>query len=251
MNPLNFDEIRQYVNENIDEFHARRIQSLKHLKLERLLAKNPYLLKAKSVMTADEVVTNALEAFLSSSEEKHFGSFLEELAIFIAQRTCNGHKSTAPGIDLELFKGDVHYVISVKSGINWGNSSQQRQLEQNLRDAVVRVQQSRRGSNVRPVLGICYGKTKTSYVRGYLKVVGQNFWYLISENRNLYAEIVEPIGYRSEEHNQAFFIERSQTIDRLTTSFRSRFCDEATGSIDWIRLVQFNSGNYDLDNFLP
>ncbi|MCP4361921.1 MAG: hypothetical protein GY796_28245, partial [Chloroflexi bacterium] len=45
---------------------------------------------------------------------------------------------------------------------------------------------------------------RTSYLRGYLKVVGQNFWYLISENKDLYTDIIEPIGYRAKQHNEAF-----------------------------------------------
>ena len=250
MKPLNLDDIREYVNENIVDFHRRKIKSLEELRLEKLLTKNPYLFKAKNIDTAGELITNLLEAFLSSSEEKLFGDFLEGLAVFIAQKTCEGHKSTAPGVDLEFFNRSVHYVVSVKSGPNWGNSSQQTKLERDLQTAVARVKQLKRGTNIQPVLGICYGKTKTSYVRGYLKVVGQNFWYLISENKDLYTDIIEPIGHRAKEHNENFIGERSRVINLFTKQFIDRFCD-STGAIDWVKLVEFNSGNYDLDEFLP
>jgi hypothetical protein len=250
MNPLNLDAVQTYVNENIVDFHQRKIKSLEELRLEKLLNKNPYLFKAKNITTANELITNLLDAFLSSSEEKLFGDFLEGLAIFIAQTTCNGHKSTAPGVDLEFFNKNVHYIVSVKSGTNWGNSSQQNKLEQDLKTAVARVKQAQRGANVQPVLGICYGKTKTSYLRGYLKVVGQNFWYLISENKDLYTDIIEPIGYRAKEHNETFLVEKGKVINRFTRLFLDKFCDEA-GVINWGKLVEFNSGNYDLDQFLP
>jgi hypothetical protein len=108
----------------------------------------------------------------------------------------------------------------------------------------------RHGSNVQPVLGICYGKTKTSYIRGYMKVVGQNFWYLISENRDLYTQIIEPVGYRAREHNEVFLIEKSRLTNRFTRQFIERFCDDED-CIDWVKLVEFNSGNFDLDQFLP
>jgi Type II restriction endonuclease EcoO109I len=98
-------------------------------------------------------------------------------------------------------------------------------------------------------LGICYGKTKTSYLRGYLKVVGQNFWYLISENKNLYTDIIEPVGYRAKEHNEAFFVEKGKVANRFTKAFIDDFCD-SSGSINWIKLVEFNSGNFDLDKYL-
>lgn len=169
MKSLDLDEVREYVNTHIVDFHARRIKSLEELSLIRLLTKNPYLFKAKNLATAGELISSLLEAFLSSSEEKLFGDFLEGLALFVAEKTCNGHKSTAPGVDLEFFNQGIHYVVSIKSGPNWGNSSQQRRLEQDLVAAVSRLKQLRRGANIQPVLGICYGKTRSSYLRGYLK----------------------------------------------------------------------------------
>ena len=249
MNPLNLNEVREYVNENIVDFHQRRIKSLEELKLEKLLKKNPYLFKAKNITTAGELISDLLHAFLSSSEEKLFGDFFENLAVFIGSKTCDGHKSTAPGVDLEFFNKGIHYVLSVKSGTNWGNSSQQKKLEEDLRNAVIRVRQSKHGTNVQPVLGICYGKTKTSYVRGYLKIVGQNFWYLISESEALYTDIIEPIGHRAKDHNETFLTEKSRVINRFTKLFIDRFCDD-TGAIDWVKLVEFTSSNYDLDTFL-
>lgn len=251
MKPLDLGQVREYANSNIVHFHQRRIASLEALALDRLLKKNPYLFKAKHITTAGELIESLLEAFLSSSEEKHFGDFLEGLAVFIAGRTCDGHKSAAQGVDLEFINSGTHYVVSVKSGPNWGNSSQQSKLAQDLRDAVTRVQQSRTALRVQPVLGICYGKTRTNYMKaGYLKIVGQNFWYLISENEDLYTDIIEPIGYRAKEQNEVFFAERSRVVNRFTKQFIDRFCD-SSGAIDWISLVEFNSGNYDLDKFLP
>jgi hypothetical protein len=249
MNPLDLDKVQNYVNENIVDFHVRRINSLEQLKLEKLLTKNPYLFKAKHITTASELVIGLLDAFLSSSEEKLFGDFLEDLAIFVAEMTCGGHKSTAPGMDLEFVNNGVYYIVSVKSGPNWGNSSQQGKLEQDLKTAVARIKQSRKGINAQPVLGICYGKTRTSYLRGYMKVVGQNFWYLVSENKDLYIDIIEPIGYRASEHNETFYREKSKVINRFTKEFIDRFC-APSGMIDWKKLIEFNSGNFDLDNFL-
>lgn len=249
MNPLDMNIVRAYVNENIDDFHQRRIKSLEDLDLKKLLTKNPYLFRAKNIITAGELVTGLLEAFLSSSEEKLFGDFLEHLALFVARQTCNGHKSTAPGGDLEFFNRGIHYIVSVKSGPNWGNNSQQDKLEQDLKVAVARVKQANKKANVQSVLGICYGKTRTSYLRGYIKIVGQNFWYLISESKNLYVDIIEPIGYLAKERNEQFQLRKSSVINLFTRKFIDEFCD-VSGAIDWARLVEFNSGNFDLDKFL-
>jgi hypothetical protein len=81
-------------------------------------------------------------------------------------------------------------------------------------------------------------------------VVGQNFWYFISENEHLYTDIIEPIGHRAKEHNEAFLVEKNKVINRFTKMFIDMFCDDS-GAIDWVKLVEFNSGNFDLDAFLP
>ena len=153
MNPLDLPAVRDFVNDNIGGFHQRREKSLAELKLDRLLTKNPYLFKAKDVSTASEMINGLLDAFLSSSEEQLFGGFLEGLAGFVAQQTSGGHKSTAEGVDLEFFNKGIHYVVSVKSGPNWGNASQHNRLQQNLTTAVSRLKQLDAGANVQPVLG--------------------------------------------------------------------------------------------------
>ncbi len=106
------------------------------------------------------------------------------------------------------------------------------------------LKQSKHIHNVQPVLGICYGKTKTNYLHGYLKVVGQNFWYLISENENLYTDIIEPLGYRAKQHNTKFVKQRAKIINLFTQEFLKEFCDD--GVINWKRVVEFNSGNLDI-----
>ncbi len=245
MKTLSLERVNTYVNENIVEFHQRKIESLEKLTLSKLLRKNPYLFRAKDIRSAGTLMKGLLDAFLSSSEEKLFGDFLENLAVFVAGETCNGRKSSAQGVDLEFESNGVHYIVSIKSGPNWGNSSQHGKLEQDLKTAVARLKQSKHELNVQPVLGICYGKTRTTFPRGYMKVVGQNFWFLIGQDRNLYIEIVEPIGYRATEHNERFNEERARVENRFAGEFIEMYC-ERNGSIDWVKLIEFNSGNLDL-----
>ena len=248
MEPLDFAAVQNYVNENIGVFHQGRIDSLKKLDLKRVLKKNPYLFRAKNVLTASEMVNGIMDAFLSSSEEERFGTFLEGVAVFVAEQTAGGHKSSAPGVDLEFTNEGVHYLVSVKSGPSWGNASQQDQLERNLRDGVARLRQRRPSANVQSVLGICYGRVRTGYLRGYLKLVGQNFWYFISEDKDLYTDIIEPIGHRAKEHNEEYERNKAQVDNLLTAAFISNYC-HSSGAIDWPKLVHAACGNYDLDKF--
>lgn len=249
MNKIDLDKVAEWVNNNISSFHEYKAKSLENLTLEKILKKkNPYLFKAKNITLAPDLIEEILSAFLSSSEEKLFGDFLEELAIFIAGQTCSGRKSAATGIDLEFVNDNIHYLISIKSGPNWGNSSQQKKQEENFKTAVRVVKQSNHSLNVQPVLGICYGKTKTGYVRGYLKIVGQNFWYFISGSKDLYTDIIEPLGYKAKQHNEKFIKQRDKIINQFVEEFLKDYCKE--GIINWPKIVKLNSGNFDLDKTL-
>ena len=251
MNPLDLDAVHSYINSHISNFYQRNLASLDGITLAHLLRKNPYLYTVQNTGSASKLISDLLNDIIVEQEEKMFGDFLEGLAVFVAEQTCNGRKSAAQGIDLEFVNHNTHYIVSIKSGPNWGNSSQHRRLAQDLRDGVTRVRQSRTALNVQPVLGICYGKVKTKFTpNGYLKVAGQNFWYLISGNPDLYTDIIEPIGYRAKEHNEYFVAGRSALENKLTGQFITGFCD-LSGAIDWVRLVQANSMNLDLAGFLP
>ncbi len=247
MKQLDLNKASEFVNKNIIVFHSNKIKTLKNMNLKKLLkTKNPYLFRAKNISIASDLIINILDAYLYASEEKIFGDFLEDLAIFIAGETVNGRKSSATGIDLEFNENNAHYIVSIKSGTSWGNSSQQKKQEENFKLASKVLKQSNHILNVQAILGICYGKTKTSFVRGYRKVVGQNFWYLISKNKNLYTDIIEPLGYKAKEHNQIFNAEKAKVINQFTKQFLKDFCNK-NGTINWTKLVEFNSGNLDIN----
>ena len=125
MKKLNLKDVSQYVEKNIGTFHEKRIQSLDSLKLSQVLKrKNPYLFKAKYVLTAEKIIRGIVDAHISSSEEGIFGDWLEGLAIYINEKVYGGKKSGILGIDLEFDKDGVRYIVNIKSGPNWGNSSQ-------------------------------------------------------------------------------------------------------------------------------
>ena len=93
MKPIDLGLVREYVNENIVSFHENRIRLVSEITFRKLVQKNPYLFRVKSLGKASDLVNDAMEALGSSSEEKQFGDFLEELAIYIAEETSGGHKS--------------------------------------------------------------------------------------------------------------------------------------------------------------
>ena len=121
MNPIDLNDVVKYVENNISTFHEKRILSLDTLSLGKVLKrKNPYLFKAKHVLTAEEIVKGLLDAHISSNEETIFGDWLEGLAIFINDKVYGGWKSGIQGIDLEFNHKSNRYIVNIKSGPNWG-----------------------------------------------------------------------------------------------------------------------------------
>lgn len=240
MKKLNLDDVRNYVSQNIGSFHTARLDSLARLELRRiLLRKNPYLFKAKNILTSEAFVKYLLDAHLSSQEETIFGGFLEGLAIFINGKVYGGAKSAAEGIDLEFVKNDIKYIVAIKSGPNWGNSSQIRKMKDNFRTAKRVLGTNASKVNIVAVNGCCYGRDNNPDKTDYLKYCGQTFWEFVSGNPNLYTEIIEPLGYQAREKNEEFQLQYATLINRLTGEFSAEFCPG--GVIDWKKLVEMNS----------
>ncbi len=237
------EAVRAYIRENIDEFHNNRLNKIKNLKLVDVLKrKNPFLFKAKNIHSSQEFVSSVLDAYLSSSEEEAMGHFLEELAIYVAEISYGGQKSTSKGIDLDFTRDGTRYIVAIKSGPNWGNAQQYSALAENFKNALVVVRQRRKAQPVQAVLGICYGNFRTVDRGLYTKIGGQSFWELISGRPTLYLDIVEPLDYEARRHNEGYIEEKARTYERFAEEFEGRFMNE--GQIVWERLVEFNSKNF-------
>ena len=242
MNTLNFDEIHQYVTEHIGDFHRRRIESLKSLKLKDVLKrKNPYLFRAKHILTAHELISQIVDAHISSQEETIFGNWLEGLAIFNNQQVYSGHKSGITGIDLEFLHEGAHYVVTIKSGPNWGNSSQINKMRADFKTAQKTLRTSNHKTHVVAVNGCCYGKDANPDKGDYFKYYGQAFWAFISGDDTLYQKLIEPLGHGAGNKNEEFALEHAQALNRFELQFIQEFCGPE-GAIDWPRLLAFNSG---------
>lgn len=241
MNRLSLNDVTQYVEKNIRTFHQKRIAGLDDLKLKKVLGKkNPYLYKAKYLLTAQDIIKNLTDAFISSQEETIFGDWLEGLAIFINEKVYQGRKSGIPGIDLEFDRERVRYIVTIKSGPNWGNSRQVKGMILDFKTAKKTLRTSNSQLNVVAVNGCCYGRVKNQDRGDYFKYCGQQFWEFISGDTELYRKIIEPLGHHANERNDDFMQSYAQMINKFTKEFSDTFCLD-NGSIDWDKLVRFNS----------
>lgn len=234
-------KVETYVRENISRFHEARIKKLTTLKLDDLLKKkNPYMYKAKNINAADQLVRSLASAFMSSAEETMFGDWLEGLAIYVAKESYGGYKSSADGIDLEMDKDGYHYVVSIKSGPKWCNSTSLRKQMENFRKAKRVYHSSGNKIPCYAIEGCCYGR-EHSENDDRTKICGQEFWEFISGSKTLFTDIVEPLGTNAKEKNEAYQEEYDAMITKFIVQFANKFCNK-NGSIIWEKVLDLNSG---------
>ena len=165
---------------------------------------------------------------------------MEELAIFVCGNIFGGAKTqNLVGIDLLFFKDEILYVVEIKSGPNWGNSSQLKKLKDNFKKAKTILSEKYPNATIIAVNGCCYGKETKTDKGEYFKYCGQEFWHFISDNPNLYTDIIEPLGYKAKEKNEHFDKAYAKVINNFSFEFMKDFCDN--GDINWEKLVAFNS----------
>ena len=235
---------KEFIEFNIeDEFHKKKLAKLSSLTLDAILTrKNPYLYKAKFANTADSFVKAILDATVSSGEETVFGNFLEKIAIHVCQSVRGGRKSAVKAIDLEFEDGNKKYLISIKSGPNWGNSDQIKKLVERFKSAKKTLATSggSTGIEIICVEACCYGVDSTPDKGTHLKLCGNRFWTLISNgDENLFRQIMVPIGHLAEENSTQLDALYSTKLQDFTTRFTQKYC--LNGAINWEQLINYNS----------
>lgn len=254
---LSYDECYAFLAKNvITPFYEKRQSKIEKLTLDHVLQrKNPYLFKAKNVELAQDIVKGIVDAHLISQEETMFGNLLEGFAIFVSEKLYGGFKSKLKSVDLEFERDDKYYIVGIKSGIYWGNSDQINRMKDNFSKARIILRDKGVQKEVVAVNGCIYGKDrnphkKTKFVKNvgripeepekiYYKYAGQDFWRFISNDGELYREIIKPIDEQAKERSEAFKKEYNAKINTMTLGFTERFTDE--GVINWVRLIDYVS----------
>jgi hypothetical protein len=236
-------QVEQFVLAKFLEIDRLRAATVAESGLVPLLqATNPYLECVRHHQSSVGIVRGLVDIATKSIETETFEKFLTDLATFVSEQKCNGRKSGITGIDIELEREGVRYLIAVKSGNAWGNATQHKKLGDNFQTAVRVLKQNPGMGAVQPTLGICYGRFKTVNNGAFLHIGGQSFWELLSYEPDLYMDLIEPIGYRAKQFNEEFEDNRNKALNRMVREFTERFC-LADGTIDWPKIVTLVSKN--------
>lgn len=249
MEPINtsYDEteVKKAIARALEDFYGALISKIDSINIKDIMrSKNPYLYRAKSMQTSSEIIESILQAFVSSSEETIFGNcFFEPIAI----AASNGIKSNTEGVDIEIFDSDdnAKYVVAVKSGTSVFNADSKKRQEENFTKAQRALKTS--GSKIRfeAIVGYAYG-TKNETGRGkakiYEEVAGEEFWEVITGDKDFYTKIISFMNTLPEKYIDEYKTSYAKASNRLVRDFSAEFCNP-DGTIDWEKLVDFNSGS--------
>lgn len=236
-------EVVQAIADGLDTFYSTLISKIDGLDIIKIMKrKNPYLYRAKAMENAAEIVENVLSAFVTSSEETIFGNcFFEPLAI----AASGGNKALAEGIDIMVEHKNINtiFAVAVKSGPSVFNADSKKRQEQNFAAAAKLAQQAK--ARYEAYIGYAYGKKRDSG-RGkpkiYQELAGKKFWAELTGDQDFYLKIIDYMGQLPEKYIAAYKESYNKASNRLVREFSNRFCEE-DGSIDWEKLVDFNSGD--------
>ena len=237
---LTSQEIEKYVQRCLEEFYRRRIAKLSTLKLnDALRRKNPYLFRAIGTESATELIVQLLRAYMSSSDEGIFGdAFFEPLARFISGATV----ASGEGADIILENEKIYTAIAVKSGPSVFNAQSRRRQEQEF--AKLRNRMSKLQKQFEAVVGYGYGRKKETVKdsdRSFRELAGQAFWEKLTGDSSFYLKIIEAMKTQPIKHKLMFCEEWDKAVNRFTRDFTTEYCTPE-GSIDWEKLLVFNSG---------
>ena len=245
--PLNnaYDEqaVIQAIASALETFYGTLIEKIDGLNIQKVMKrKNPYLYRAKAMQSATEIVDSVLTALVSSSEETIIGNcFFEPIAI----AASGGNKALAEGIDIMIQNNETNTIsaIAVKSGPSVFNADSKKRQEQNFTAASKLAQQAK--ARYEAYIGYCYGKKKESG-RGkpkmYQELAGKRFWAELTGDEDFYIKIIGYMGTMPEKYVADYKESYNRAANRLVREFSNSFCRE-DGSIDWEKLVEFNSGD--------
>lgn len=230
-------------------FYERRLQRLRDLRLHKVLRnKNPYLFRAKNLLSAQDMVKSMIDAYLSSQEETIFGNLLEGVAINLAEQLYGGTKSKRKSLDLEFRRDGKYYMVSIKSGIHWGNADQISAMKMHFKAARQDIagQEKISAEDIVAVNGCMYGtdgtplKISSDASENYYRYAGQDFWAFITQDDYFYRKMIAHIGQAAQSNEDVFMAEYSAKITEMTTEFLRDFATQEN-SIDWEKLIDHAS----------
>ena len=232
-------EIIVAIEQSLLDFQTRRLDGLQNVAARTLLKnKNPFLFAATGVESVEALANRLLDAFLSSSEETIMGNAFFEP---IARAACQGTKSSAEGVDIEVVVNGVHRAIAVKSGTKVFNAPSKEKQDDNFRAVLHRHRGT--GVLVECIVGHAYGCTRFRPSKKYVfkQMAGRVFWTYMTGDDTFHYFLFDRIRSGHEQYASQYEEAKEETLVRLTDEIRLELGTE-DGSVNWEAFIRLNSG---------
>ena len=232
MEPRWWTDSQHEIHEILDDFTSILEHNLAK-PVQIFFRSNPFLLRSRSETNVRRVAVSIVSTHLTKSAQTVFGRKIEEIAIAICKHAKGGRKSGITGIDLEYDVHQTRFLVSIKSGENWGNSSQRKALVRNFNSARQVLGQNK-AISVRCVEGVCSGRSHDIDLGTHRKVVGADFWYGISGWKGSMQKVMEIIGAHA---NNGLMEVQNNAADEIVTFLRAHGVVDKNSSVNWNRLL--------------
>lgn len=232
-------DIKDYIEKRIASYYSGVIEDIQKLNLKNLLIrKNVYLLLVDGIDSVQELIEHLLTTKLHESKETKLGEALEDIARYVS----GSSKSKKEGIDLEYDKNNIHYLIQNKSGPNWGNSSQLKQMEKDF--VIAQDLLKDQYSNIISINGCCYGFDNSPDKGNYIKLCGQEYWEFLTGDKNFYRSSIflDALKSGAVVYEKVFKQAYSELVAQFSKEFSSSFC-KTDGTINWESFLELTSGS--------
>ncbi len=246
----NVIDFEDFVSKQANQFFQQRINVLEYLTLPQIISGNPYLLtfSGHRLFDASCLIEMWLGTTLLANDTLLFDKFLENTAIFLFTHLFQWRKLSQTEQVIALETPQNLQVAYVKARVNSVTPLSTRDSIEALRIHARHLEKTSKKS-VQSIFGICWGADESVNLQDFRIISGRSFWSLIANGARLFDEILATLSASTSKHSEIYEPKKAATLNKLTREFIERFCD-TEGAIDWTRLVEFNSGNYDLHKFM-
>lgn len=231
----------EFLENKINTIHISLIEELQSIELSDIIINiNPFLLDKMDTKQAGYTVQYFLDKFINSIQEKMILRSIKDTAIFINNLVFGGWKSDLTGIDLEFCRDGLHYIVVINSAPDADNNNSIMKIYNDILIAQRLLKNSYPDVITQPAIGCYFGNEQNPDQGKYYKFCGQKFWEFISGEQYLYKHIFKVFRHNTKEEFTEYIVSYSKLINNFTKEFVNDFCNK-DGSIDWDRLVEFNS----------
>lgn len=173
------------------KYWKNRLKSCSLDKKALMAKKDMGICNCLSDLNAENLVKEIVDGYFMSSAETYFGDFMEN----IAKELSEFGENKSHGLDLEGKKEDIYYLIEVKSGPHWGNSSSINDLEGKFKEAIKDIEAKYPGTKIRCINICCYGKpVKQRKKKIFEKIIGNDAWKFLTGKDNFLEELTKYIS---------------------------------------------------------